>query len=119
VESTHQLVGDRDQNKRGLVSTQTDGAIDQVVAYNNKFGISFYPQSTSLSLVATVSNSLISKNSDTGVPILAVLPTVTKITIVNVTAASNGTAISSNGPASVLLNRSVVAGNGTIIKLIR
>ena len=93
------------------VKTQADGAIDHVVAYNNQYGIGFYPQSLGLSLVATVSNSIISKNSNSGIFVLSVSPTVVKLSIDNVTAASNGTAIISNGPANILLSRSVIAGN--------
>jgi hypothetical protein len=97
-------------------SPNANGVIDHVVADANLGGIWIEPiLATGGSIVVTVSNSIASNNSNTGIladPGSAAL----KVSIDNVTISGNVEGIEADTPANVLLGRSVITGNTVGVK---
>jgi hypothetical protein len=91
-------------------SPSVTGVIDHVVADANVDGIVVF--STAGSVVVTVSDSIVSNNSQAG--IIAGQGTATfKLSVDHVTMSGNGIGIQARTPANVLLGRSVITGNTT------
>jgi hypothetical protein len=93
-------------------SPSVNGVIDHVVANANQYGVfinSF--NATGGTTVATISNSIVSDNSQVGVLVSNSGPAVSKVSIDNVSASSNGFGVGTSGNPSVLLGRSVITGN--------
>jgi hypothetical protein len=93
-------------------SPNANGVIDHVVADANQRGILVDETNTTAgSIVVTISNSIVSNNSDTGISAGFGSGTL-KVSIDNVTISGNNFGIVAYTPAKVLLGRSVIIGNG-------
>jgi hypothetical protein len=94
-------------------SASANGVIDHVVADANGQGISVEPlNETAGSVVVTISKSIASNNTFTGISTNGGSATL-KVSIDNVTASGNSGGIQAFPPANVLLGRSVITGNST------
>jgi hypothetical protein len=94
-------------------SPTVSAVIDHVVATANLSGIGLDTTSaTGGSTIATISDSTVSNNSQVGI-LAKNGPGALKLSIDNVNASNNGTGISAQDTANVLLSRSVLTGNGS------
>jgi len=90
------------------------GVIDNVAANANRTGITINMDAASNgTTVVTVSNSTASENTNTGITVDGGSGPTVKISIDKVHASGNGTGVSANGTASVVIGRSVITGNST------
>jgi hypothetical protein len=105
VNNTH---GIHYQNPSG--SPVANIAIDHVTATGNGAGIVILPSGGAVDVA--VSNSVASNSTNAGIDADALGGALT-ISIDNTTMNGNGIGVSAFGPSSVLLNRSVIQGNGT------
>jgi hypothetical protein len=97
-------------------SPNANGVIDHVVADANFGGIFVTPiLAIGGSVVVTVSNSIASNNSNTGILATPGSGTV-KLSIDHVTISGNVEGIEADTPANVLLGRSVITGNTVGVK---
>ena len=95
-------------------SPSANGVIDHVVADANQYGIDINVISaTGGANVVTVSDSIASNNSQSGIFAGNGAAATIKLSIDNVTASGNQFGITANNPANLLLGRSVITGNTT------
>jgi hypothetical protein len=93
-------------------SPAANGVIDHVAATANPVGISIEPNATAGSTVITISNSVVSNNSNDG--IFGNGPATLKLSIDNSNISGNSNyGIYADVKSNVLLGRSVITGNGT------
>ena len=90
-----------------------NGVIDHVTATSDQYGIVVDSSSTMLgATVATISNSIASNNSQTGVFVKNGSGTI-RVSVDNVSMSGNNTGIAGVNAAQILLGRSVITGNAT------
>jgi hypothetical protein len=95
-------------------SPNANGVIDHVVANANENGIYINTHSaTGGTTVATLSNSIVSANTITGIWVVNSSSSTLKVSIDNLNASGNETGINASGTPSILLGRSVIFGNVT------
>jgi hypothetical protein len=92
-------------------SPTVNAVIDHVVAIGNSFGIDITGGTQNSTTDVAISNSIASNNFNEG--IFAGFGLALTISIDNTTLKGNGNGITARPPASVLLTRSVIQGNGT------